>query len=102
MSSKTILFLTIMVVIISLSNAKTLFDDKSNFEMSSENASVFLHTSTDGVPLTHFDKRESGTDCVHCKLGIVKCCKPTICVSKTLKLDECKEIKVADKSHSHH
>jgi hypothetical protein len=93
MSSRTIIFLTIMVVIISLSNAKTLMNDRSEFEMSSENASMFLHTSTDGIPLIHFDKRESGKHCVPCKFDISDCCEPNICVKKHLWPDKCMEVK---------
>jgi hypothetical protein len=88
-----------MVVIISLSNAKTLSAEKNDFEMTTENASVFL-TSTDINNPSHFDKREVGTDCVSCKFGIGKCCKPNICVKKTLQPDQCVEIKT-HKPHHH-
>jgi hypothetical protein len=32
--------------------------------------------------------------CVHCKLGLISCCEPNICVKKTLHPDECLHVKV--------
>jgi len=98
MCSKTMIFVTIMLFMITLSTAKNVFDHR--FELNAENASVFLHTSTGVNSSPDFGKRESGTNCVSCKFGMVQCCAPNICRKKTLMPDECMEIKTADK-HKH-
>ncbi len=87
------MFITIMVVIISLSNAMLLPAEKNDFEMTTENASVFLTTTTDANNPSNIDKREFGKNCVPCKFGLNPCCEPNICVKKTLWPDECMEIK---------
>jgi len=94
MYSNKIIFLTILFLIISLSNAKTVFVD-NNFELTGENASVFLHPSSDVHSSHNFVKREMGRNCVPCKFGLNPCCEPNICVKKTLWPDECMEIKRA-------
>jgi hypothetical protein len=98
MNSNMIVYLTMMFLIVSLSDAKTLYID-NHFEMTGENASSFLHTTYDGDHHTSdFSKREMGRNCIPCKFGINPCCEPNICVKKTLWPDECMEIKRAGPS----
>jgi hypothetical protein len=100
MYSNPLVILTIIIVIISLSNAKTIFVDNNHFELTGENASVFLHNPTDGDHASHLDKREFGKNCVGCKFGINPCCEPNICINKKFWPDECMEIKQAKKFQS--
>ena len=94
MYSKTVVFLVTICLIISLSNAKNLMVDDHRFEISAENASIFLRTSNHDEHTGGIHKREiGGKDCIPCKLGLNPCCKPNICVKKTFWFDECMEIK---------
>jgi hypothetical protein len=97
MNSKMILVLTILLIIISLTNAKTVYGGH-HYEMTSENASAFLHPSSDSVD---FSKREIGRNCIPCKFGINPCCEPNICVKKSFWPDECMEIKQAGPKPHH-
>ncbi len=93
MNAKMILFVTMLLLISSLTDAKTLVG-KNSFEMSGENASAFLHPSSDDQ--SHdISKREMGRNCIPCKFGINPCCEPNICVKKSFWPDECMEIKRA-------
>ena len=94
MSMKTLLLLAIVVVLVSFSTARNV-DGKEGFEMNMENASFFLHATTEESAGVMFDKRESGRNCVPCKFGINPCCAPNICRKKTLWPDECMEIKLS-------
>ena len=47
MCSKLFICITILIFIISFSNAKIFFTDKNNFELTNENANLFLHTNPD-------------------------------------------------------
>jgi hypothetical protein len=97
---KTIILLAIfaLLFIVSSSNAKRLFYDNDNdMELTDKKARMFLRSmmdnDDDGDDLASFDTRESGKKCVKCKFGINPCCAPNICVKKTLRPDECVEIK---------
>ena len=90
---KTLMLLAIVVVLVSFSAGRS-FDDHKGFEMSVENASIFLHATTEETSGMAIDKRESGRNCVPCKFGINQCCAPNICRKKTLWPDECMEIKL--------
>jgi len=94
MNSNTIIFISIAMVLLLVSsshgkNVLTTSDD--DFEISQTTASVFLsmHDNSSNV----VDKRESGRNCVPCKFDTIQCCAPNICVKKTLRPDECQEIK---------
>lgn len=69
-------------------NVHTHEDDV--FEESQQTATAFL--MHENSSLTR-DKRESGAHCVKCKFGINDCCAPNKCIKKTLRPDECQEIK---------
>jgi hypothetical protein len=47
----------------------------------------------ENVPEHHLEKRNSGRTCVKCKLGLINCCAPNICVKKHLRPDRCMRIK---------
>lgn len=86
--------ITIIFLVISSSQRKTISFDHKDFEITPENASVFLDTSSDdGNDGLNFDKREWGKDCVACKFNINPCCKPNVCIKKRFRPDECMEIK---------
>ncbi len=87
-------YLTMMILIISLSNVTSFYID-NHFEMTGENASSFLHTFNGNHHTSDFSKREMGRNCIPCKFGINPCCEPNICVKKTFWPDECMEIKRA-------
>jgi hypothetical protein len=66
---------------------------RADFEATQETATTFLNALDDNMSYV-MNKRESGKNCVRCKFGINLCCAPNICVKKTLRPDECMEIKV--------
>ena len=67
-----------------------------DFEVTSETATAFLHTfDTNGSIV--MDRRETGSNCVPCKLGVNPCCAPNVCVKKTLRPDECMELRASKK-----
>jgi hypothetical protein len=97
MYSHTIIFLTITFLIIASSNAKNLMVNQNNhFELTADNASMFLYTNADDSSEQVFNKREVGRNCIPCKFGINQCCDPNICVKKSWWPDECMEIKRAN------
>jgi hypothetical protein len=72
-------------------NVHTSADD--DFEVTQQTATGFLSTHENS---SSFDKRETpgpGKHCVPCKFGANPCCSPNICVKKTLRPDECQEVK---------
>lgn len=93
MYSKTILALTILLVLVSVINAKTVTIGKPKFEMDDENASAYLHSALGEHP-GHMFKREFGRNCVPCKFGLNPCCEPNICKKNRIFPNECLEIKV--------
>jgi hypothetical protein len=92
---KTIILLAIfgLLLIVSSSNAKNLYDDK-DMEFSDKQARMFLRAimDEDDDGLTALDTRQN-KNCVGCKFGISPCCAPNICHKKFLRPDECIEIK---------
>ena len=40
-----------------------------------------------------FDKQTNNLDCVLCKFNMIPCCKPNLCIKKSLRPDECLELK---------
>ena len=66
-------------------------DDNSNgdLEVSEAEARTFLESDSD----EHQDKRAPHRDCVLCKFNTFRCCKPSVCVKKRFRPDECMEIK---------
>jgi hypothetical protein len=98
---KTIILLAIfgLLLIVSSSNAKNLYDDK-DMEFSDKQARMFLRAimgdndnDDDDDGLTALDTRQTNQNCVACKLGIVPCCAPNICQKKFLRPDKCIRIK---------
>ncbi len=94
MNSNTIIFISIAIVLLLVSssqgkNVHTNSDD--DFEVSQQTATEFL-TTEENFP-SIFNKREAGRNCVPCKFGVNPCCAPNICVKKTLRPDECQEVK---------
>ncbi|UJR17473.1 hypothetical protein I4U23_004368 [Adineta vaga] len=72
MNSKTILFITIVCLL--------LFNSISSYD--------------NGTDVHVVEKRRSRGKCVRCSLGVFKCCEPDICVKHRLGRDKCKRIKV--------
>jgi hypothetical protein len=94
MNSNKIIFTSIILILllVSSSHGKGVFTKSDDdFEVSQQTAATFLsmHDNSSNV----LDKREAGKNCVPCKLGINPCCAPNICVKKTLRPDECQEVK---------
>ena len=99
MNSKTMLFIsmTCLVLLVSSSSGAGVFTKSDDdFEVSQQTAANFLSMNDDSTPINH-NKREMGKNCVPCKFGVNPCCAPNICVKKTLRPDECMEIKSANK-----
>lgn len=94
MSLKICFSLTIVVLLITSSWTKTI-ENISDFELSKANASRFLYGSQQDIMPAIFGKREIGRNCVRCKFGIRRCCKPDICRKRTF-FNECMEVKTAD------
>lgn len=93
MNSNTILFTSIAIffLLISSSYGKNVHtNEDDDFEVSQQTATSFLIHENSSVTM---DKRESGKNCVMCKFGLNPCCAPNKCVKKTLRPDECQEIK---------
>ncbi len=94
MNSNTIIFglIAIFFLLVSSSYGKNVFTKSDDdFEVSQQAARSFLSTNDNSSNV--FDKRETGKNCVPCKFGANPCCAPNICVKKTLKPDECQEVK---------
>jgi len=93
---KTIILLAIfgLLLIVSSSNAKNLYDDK-DMEFSDKQARMFLRAimGEDDDGLTALDTRQTNQNCVACKLGIIPCCAPNICQKKLLRPNKCIRIK---------
>jgi hypothetical protein len=93
MNSNTIIFTSIAIFFLLVSssygkNVHTSEDD--DFEVTQQMAAAFLMHDNSSHAI---DKREAGRHCVPCKFGANPCCAPNICVKKTLRPDECQEIK---------
>ena len=71
------------------SNAKRLpLDSDENVELSDRAARSFLNKYD-----KHYGNRETKSDdCVPCKFNLVPCCKPNLCIKKSLRPDECLEL----------
>ncbi len=102
MNSNTILFISIalLLLLVSSSQGKGVFTKSDDdFEVSQQTATTFLSMDEDFPPIIREDpldiflKREASKNCVPCKFGINPCCAPNICVKKTLRPDECQEVK---------
>lgn len=79
------------VLLVSASHGMTIEStSEPSFEIHQHSANDFL--SMNDTPPT-MDKREAGKNCVPCKFGVTPCCAPNVCVKKTLRPDECMEIK---------
>jgi hypothetical protein len=94
---KTIILLAAVALLCMVvsSNANRLFYDNDNdMELSNDKARMFLRaiSNDDDDDSPSFNTRESGKNCVRCKLGINPCCAPNICIKKFF-FDECMEIK---------
>ncbi len=94
MNSNTMIFTLMAILFLYVSssygmNVHTSADD--DFEVTQQTATTFLsmHENSSSV----FAKREAGRNCVPCKFGANPCCAPNICVKKTLRPDECQEVK---------
>ncbi|CAF0740141.1 unnamed protein product [Didymodactylos carnosus] len=86
------------VMLVTIQARRVANDD--NFEISNSKARSFLDDSDDNDAddlANYLLKRASPStaqkDCVMCKFNMVPCCKPNICIKKTLRPDECMEIK---------
>jgi hypothetical protein len=104
MNSNTILFTSIalLLLLVSSSHGKGVFTKSDDdFEVSQQTAATFLAMDEEATTFSSmhddssavFHKRESGRNCVPCKFGANPCCAPNICVKKTLRPDECQEVK---------
>ena len=63
-------------------------DNDENVELSDMVARSFLNKYN-----KHYGNREvKGDDCVPCKFNMVPCCKPNLCIKKSLRPDECLEL----------
>jgi hypothetical protein len=94
MNSNTILFISIalLLLLVSSSHGKGVFTKSDDdFEVSQQTAASFLSMHDNSSDVVH--KREIGKHCVPCKFGANPCCAPNICVKKTLRPDECQEVK---------
>ena len=96
---KTIILLAIfaLLLIVSLSNAKNLYDN-DDMELTDANARMFLRAimdddNSDDADLSSFETRQAGNKCVSCKFGMAPCCAPNICRKKRFRPDECMEVK---------
>lgn len=85
----------LMMVVFSTCQGKTLYlddedvDDSGDLEISQAVARAFLGENSD----EDIARRAQSTDCVLCKFNSFRCCKPSICVKKRFRPDECMEVK---------
>ena len=94
MISKAMVSLMMLVLLAVTCSGKSV-PNQPEFEMNSENASMFLNSDQNAEHMVSMDKREIGKNCVPCKIGLNPCCAPNICVKRRFWFDECMEIKVA-------
>lgn len=87
-----------LLLLVSSSSGKGVFTKSDDdFELSQQTAASFLSMTTQ----PNHNKREIGKNCVPCKFGVNLCCAPNVCVKKTLRPDECMEIKVPKSNVNH-
>ena len=90
-----------LLLLVSSSFGKGVFTkNDDDFEVSQQTAASFL-SMTEETPTGNHDKRELGKSCVPCKFGVNLCCAPNVCVKKTLRPDECMEIKAHKPAVNH-
>ena len=71
------------------SNGKRLpLDSDENVELSDMAARSFLNR----YDKHHGNREAKSDDCVPCKFNMVPCCKPNLCIKKSLRPDECLEL----------
>ena len=85
----------LMMVVFSSCQGKTLYlddedvDNSGDLEISQAVARAFLGESSD----EDVARRAQSTDCVLCKFNTLRCCKPSLCIKKRFRPDECMEVK---------
>lgn len=79
----------LLAAMVANSNAERVpLDSDENVELSDMAARSFLRKHN-----KHYGHREAKSDdCVPCKFNMVPCCKPNLCIKKSLRPDECLEL----------
>ena len=91
MQTSTLILVACLAVLAMFSSCegRRFFLNDDDIELNEARARSFLGSDNEDS----LDKRVASDDCVMCKFNMVKCCKPNVCVKKTLRPDECMEIK---------
>ncbi len=89
MNSNIFIVLTIVCILLfnSSSYAMNLYSSNEGYLGESNGWNV------ENVTEHQFEKRHEHGRCVHCRLGLFKCCEPDVCVKHTLGMDKCMRIK---------